>query len=175
MRESEPIEIERISELVESQSIFTSTSVSRLKVIRNGKTYALEIPIKSTGLEEYREKLRDKAPRPPVFIETYKKGSKEALEFNSNTDVKVCKFDFTDVDYIDANDAYVREFPWKLAVFAIDCPLKMADGSIAETYEDKKRVLMSNGITGKHLDQIAIDVRNLSEFNQEQEDFLLKS
>lgn len=169
------MEIEKITELVENQSLFLSRGFSQIKITRDGKPVAVSIPIRSTGVDEYHERIKDQAPRPPVIIRFYKAGSKEAEALGVQTDVKVCEFDYTDKDFVDANDAYFREFPWKLVVYALDMTLKKADGAPAETYEEKKRVLQSNGITGSHVDQILKDIRELTKFTEEQTDFLSKS
>lgn len=166
------MEVQRISELVEAQSIFISRGISRIKVTKGDKVVIIEIPIKSTGLEEYRQGLRGDAPKPPTKITFIKKGSKEAEKFGIDADSRIVEYDFTDPEYVEKNEKYMQEFAWKLAVFAIDCPLIMANGKKADTYEEKKSVLASNGLTGYHLDRMAVDIRNLTIFTSEQEDFL---
>ncbi len=175
MTEETKIKVRRLSQIVESDAAFVSKGLARLKITEGGQPVAIEVPIKSTGLDEYRKALADKAPRPPVVFELFRKGSPEAKELGVNADVKVARFDTTDQAYVDANDAYFKEMAWRLAVFAIDCPLIMADGRPAETYEEKRRVLAAQGITGHHLDRIAEAVQDLSRFSAEQEDFLFKS
>jgi hypothetical protein len=169
------MEIERISELVEGAALFDSRGYSTLKVTKDGQSKLIKIPIKSTGVAEFQEKLSSQAPKPPVIAKFYRKGSPEAKALGSNQDVKAIEFDFTDPEYIEANDKHTAEWPWRVCIFAIDLPWKKSDGTVAETYEEKKRILQSNGITGHHIDKLLTDVTNLTKIAEDQEDFLSES
>ena len=69
----------------------------------------------------------------------------------------------------------MQDFQWQLVAFAIDANLKMADGTIAKTPEQKMQVLKSIGLTGNHVNQIVADVNDLTKFSEDREDFLSKS
>ena len=168
-------EIEVISELVENQMIFESKGYSVIKVTRAGVETPLRIPIKSTGITELQEKLSQRAPRPPVTKELVKKDSKEGRALGLPHDKIVMVFDTTDEKYIDATEKYMQDFQWRLVVFAIDTRLTMSDGKVAEEHEEKMRVLKSNGLTGHHIDKIVKDVRELTKWAEDREDFLSES
>ena len=168
-------EIEVISELVEGAMIFESRGYSVIKVTRGGEEKPLKIPIKSTGVAEYQEELSQKAPRPPVVKEFIKKGSPEGRALGLPHDQITLVFDTTDEKYINAQEKHLQDFTWRVAAFAIDASLKMADGNVAESVDDKIKVLKSNRITGHHIDQIVEDVRALTKWSEDREDFLSES
>jgi hypothetical protein len=170
-------EIRVISELIENAGLFESRGYSIVKITTVGpdKTSveaSLKIPIKSTGVAEYQEKLTGNAPRPPVVRETIKKDSKEGKDRGLIADQEVRFFDETDEDYIDALNKHNQEFLWQVVVFALDAKLKMTSGEYAQTYEEKKRVLQSNHITRHHVNRIFKDVQNLTQFTEDRDDFL---
>lgn len=166
---------ELISELVEGQNLFDSRGYSVVKVTKNGEIKLLKLPIKSTGVAEFQESLSGKAPRPPVTFEVVKKNSPEGKALGLTHDRLVHVFDTTDEKYVDALSKHNQEFAWQVVIFALDLEWKKKDGSICQTYEEKRAVLKSNGITGNHVDQIFIDVKRLTELQGEQEDFLAGS
>lgn len=167
--------MERITELIQDGGIFECTGFSTVKVTRKGKASKIQLPIKSTGVAEFQESLKAKAPRPPVRFEVYKRGSKEAEELGVDGNVKLVVFDTTDEDYIDARDAHAQEFSWRVAVFALNIAWRNADGKEVTTYEEKKKILQSNGITGAHIDKIFRDVQALSKIEEDRQDFLSES
>lgn len=165
-------EVQILSELIEDAGIFESRGYSIVKVTKNGVENSRKIPIKSTGVAEYQEQLADLAPRPPVTKELIKKDSPEGRSLGLPHD-KICLvYDNTDEKYIDKLNEHNQDFLWRVVVFALDMDLKVKGGAIAETYEDKKRILQSNGITGHQVDKIFKDVQDLTKFAEDREDFL---
>lgn len=162
----------RVSELIEGEKIFDSSGFSLVKITRKGVEEFLELPIKSTGVGEFQEELTGKAPRPPVKKELIKKDSAEGKALGLAHDRLVQVFDNTDEKYIDALEKHNQDFIWQIVVFALDISWKKKDGSLATTYEEKKEILKSTGITGSHTDQIFGDVQNLTRIQEDQEDFL---
>ncbi|MCK9326039.1 MAG: hypothetical protein M0P69_11165 [Bacteroidales bacterium] len=176
-----------INELVENGDVFDCrgyATVMRTKIVeetvdgvttKRAVTSPMRLPIKSTGVAEYMEKLTAKAPRPPVIKEMIKKNSPEgkAMGLPHNQIVQV--FDTTDEGYIDELEKHNQEFTWKVAVFALDLTWTGADGSVASTFERKKQILQSNKITAAHIEQIFAAVKSLTEFAEEREDFLSES
>lgn len=166
------MEFETITELVEGANLFESRGYSIVKVTRAGEEKRLRLPIKSTGVADYMEKLRGKAPRPPVTFQIVKKDSPEGRELGLTHDRKVQVFDTTDERYIDAIEKHNQEFNWAIVIFALDLPWKKADGTEVQELEDKKRILKSNGITWTHINQIFADVQTLTRMEEERADFL---
>jgi len=164
--------LETISELIENQGVFDSRGYSIVKVTKAGVEEKLKLPIKSTGVAELMEELSGKAPRPPVTKELVKKNSPEGRELGLPHDKMVLVFDTTDEKYIDALEKHNQEFNWRVSIFALDINWKLEDGAEAETYEEQKRILQSNGITWHHIEKIAKDVRELTQFVEDREDFL---
>jgi len=176
--------VETLSELIEGGDAFDCRGYSTVKITRivedteNGVTtkraitVPVRLPIKSTGVADFMEKLSAKAPRPPVRREMIKKNSPEgkALGIPHNQIVQV--FDTTDEEYIDELEKHNTDFAWRVAVFALDLQWKTRGGENAETFEEKKRVLQSNKITAAHIEQVFHDVKSLTEFAEEREDFL---
>ncbi len=164
-----------ISELVEGENLFDSRGYSIVKVTKAGVAQELKLPIKSTGVAEFQEQLSGKAPRPPVKRELIKKNSPEGQMLGLTHDALRTVFDTTDEKYIDLLDRHNREFTWEVVVFALDVSWKKKDGSEVSTYEEKKKILQQNGITGNHTNQIFRDVQALTQLRRNQEDFLPES
>ena len=162
----------RISELIEGDKLFDSSGYALVKVTKAGKEELLELPIKSTGVDELQEKLSSKAPRPPVRRELIKKGSKEGRELGLSHDKFEQVFDNTDEDYIDKLEKHNQDFTWQTVIFALDMKLKKKDGSEATTFQEKKEILKSNGLTIDHANQIFEDVQRLTKLQEDREDFL---
>jgi len=167
---------ETVFSLIEGGGFFESKGFSKIKItsVENNEVIEkiISLPIKSTGVAEYQENLRGKAPKPPVTRQLVKKDSPEGKELGLPHNSMTIVFDTTDEAYIDALEKHNQEFIWQVAIFALDIEWKKRDGSIAETYEDKKKVLQSNNITGHHIDKIYKDVRWLTDFKEGEDDFL---
>ena len=144
----------RISEFVEGERIFDSTGFSLVKLTLNGIEEPVELAIKSTGVAEFQEELTGKAPRPPVKKEVIKKDSIEGKLLGLDEDRLMQVFDNTDEDYIDALEKHNQDFVWRIVVFALVGSWKKKDGTEATTFEEKKAILKSTGITSSHTDQI---------------------
>ena len=162
----------RISELVQGEKTFDSYGFSLIKITRDGVEELLELPIKSTGVAEFQEELTGKAPRPPVKKEVIKKDSLEGKLLGLDEDKLMQVFDNTDEEYIDALEKHNQGFIWQIVVFALAISWKKKDGTEATTFEEKKAILKSTGITGSHTDQLFKDVMALSRMTEVAEDFL---
>lgn len=167
-----PSEALLVSELIEGENLFDSRGYSIVKTTKAGVEAPRKLPIKSTGVAEFMERLGDKAPRPPVTFEFIKKNSPEGREMGLTHDRKVAVFDATDEKYVDALNHHNQEFSWQVAVFALDLKWVRKDGTEASTYEEKKQILRSNGITGHQINQIFDDVKALTAFEEGERDFL---
>jgi hypothetical protein len=162
----------RISELIEGQNLFESSGFSLIKITKNGKEELIELPIKSTGVAEYQEKLRGNAPKPPVRKELIKKNSKEGKELGLSNNRMMQVFDTTDEAYINALEKHEQNFIWQVIIFALDIIWKKKDGSIVNTFDEKRAILKSTGITSAHSEQIFKDVQGLTQIAEDEEDFL---
>jgi hypothetical protein len=59
-----------------------------------------------------------------------------------------------------------------VAVFALATAWKRKDGSLVESYDEKVAILKANGITGHQIGQVFQDVQDLTQLNEEKQDFL---
>jgi len=162
----------RISELVEDEKLFDSTGFSLVKITKEGKEEFLELPIRSTGVDELQAELSGNAPKPPIKKVYIKKGSQEAKEMGLQHSKWEQVFDNTDEDYVTALEQHSNDFLWRTVIFALDLILKKKDGAEAKTFKEKKAVLKSNGITVAHANQIFSDVTKLTALQEDREDFL---
>ena len=167
--------LKTISELVENAGVFDSRGYSTIKVTKAGEQSLIRLPIKSAGVAEFQLELSNKAPRPPITKQFVKRGSKEGQALGLPHDTIVQVFDTTDEQYTDALEKHNEDFAWRVAVFALDLSWKKADGTEATTFEDKKKILQSNGITGHQRDKIYRDVGDLTKYAEDREDFLSES
>lgn len=161
-----------ISEFIEGKRTFESTGFSLVKLTTNGVEEPVRLAIKSTGVAEFQEELTGKAPRPPVKKEVIRKDSLEGKLLGLEEDRLMQVFDNTDEDYIDALEKHNQGFIWQIVVFALNISWKKKDGSEATTFEEKKLILKSTGITSSHTDQIFKDVLALSRMTEVMTDFL---
>ena len=169
-------QIKVISELIEGENLFDSRGYSIVKVTKIEKgvpvVREIKLPIKSTGVGEFQEKLKDKTPTPPITKEFIRKNSPEGKALGLPHDRIVQTYDITDSKYVDELDLFTRELNWKVAIFALDMTLRKKDKTVATEYEDQKKVLRSSGITLFHITKILKDVNDLTLWAEDREDFL---
>ena len=145
-------EAQTITSLVEGVGIFESTGVSTIKMSRGGVVHPKKIPIKSVDLETVKRES-GRPPKPP----TVEKDGK--LVFDETAD-----------EYIEALNDYNADFGWRMVIAGVNIEWEMADRRKAKSFEDKKRILMSSGITGPQFDQLYKDIMALTTFLDEQAD-----
>ncbi len=167
--------VETISELIAGEALFDSRGFTIIKITKNGIEKKTKLPIKSTGVAEFQEKLSGKAPKPPRTFERIKKDSKEGKAMGLKHDQMMTVFDDTDDDYIDALEKHTQDFLWQIAVFALDIKWTKSDSTEAKTFEEKREILKSNNITGHHIDKIYNDVILLTQFEEDRQDFLSRN
>lgn len=169
-------DISVISQLVENDAVFKCKGYSDVKVSRRKdegvETEIIRIPIHTAGVLEHQEHISKEAPKPPVIQKTVKAGTDEAAELGIDEDALKMVFDTTDEAYVTAYNEHFKDYVYRTAVFAMDIEWEKADGSPAESFEEKKKILFSCGISGPQLDQIYGDIINLSRFQAGRIDFL---
>lgn len=165
-------DIETISDLTADSALFECTGYSVLKITRNGKARLIRVKIKSTGVAEFQEQLSGRAPRPPMKRELIRASSAEGKALGLAADTLCMVFDLTDEAYVQALEAHNRDFIWQVVIFALDLAFKKTGGGEACTYEEKKAVLQSSGITQNHINRIYRDVEALTAYHEERSDFL---
>jgi hypothetical protein len=166
------MQIETVSALMEGGNLFESSGYAYVKVTKAGAAKALKLPVKSTGVDEFMDKLAELAPQPPVITKTVPRDSAEGQALGLATDGPVQMFDLTDAAYMEKLKAHNQDFIWRVVIFALDMEFKTKDGQVVDDFETKKAILKSNGITWAHANQVYADVEKLTRFAEEREDFL---
>ena len=164
--------VEVVSELISDGQLFDSKGYTVIKVTKGGKEKSIKLPIKSTGVAEFQEELSGKAPRPPKTFERIKKNSDQGRTMGLKHDQMMVVYDNTDDEYVESLEKHNQYFLWQVAIFALDVSWKKKDGSIADTYEEKREILQTNGITSHHINKIYKDVSLLTQFEEDRQDFL---
>jgi len=164
--------LQSVSELVAGGSLFESRGYSVVKVTKAGKERLLNLPIKSTGVAEYEQKLRGNEPKPPQTFERIKKTSPEGRAMGLPHDMMMIVANSQDPAFVNELAEFNRELGWKIAVFALDLAFKDKNGNSVEDLDQKKKILQDNGITDHQSFQIFNDVQDLTRIAEEQADFL---
>jgi len=168
----EHVKPEVVSELVAGQKLFESWGHSTVKVTRDGKAAELNLPIRSKGVSEYEEILKDKAPEPPKTYKMIKKDSEAGMAAGLKHDQMMITYDAADEKYIEALGEHNIEYFWRVVIFAIDMPFRDKNGDLVTDYEGKKKILQSNGVAGHHINKMFQDIKNLTNLTEEEADFL---
>lgn len=155
---------------------FQATGYSCLKVTHKAqgdkKTVAYKIPIKSQGITELLEQLRDREPRPPstkVLI-TPRDDVGQQLRISRNQ--WVIMPDFTDPKYIEEVKKSETEAVYMIVAVGLDLDLQNERGDVVHDPQEKVNILKDMGFSMQHFQQLAEDVKQLTEWAEgEQEGF----
>jgi hypothetical protein len=175
--------VQTISQLVENDAVFQCQGYSEIKVAYRGQdgdgkpctmSKTIRIPIKTAGVLAYEQEIAASAPQPPITRRIVRAGSDEAKEFGYSKDTELITYDLTDENYVDAMAEHNKDFVYRVAICAMDIEWKMKAGE-ADSFEKKKQILQSSGISGPQLDKIYSDVLGLARHREDREDFLSAS
>ncbi len=165
-----------IAEIIEGNDPFIARGYSIVKTTRRvsdddgnptgeDEVVGIRIPIKSSGVEEYREEIAKKAPKPPVV-------TVDGAEVGQKAGERYRVFDLTDDAYVEAFEAHANDLTFKVVAFAIDAPIKNADGNEAKEIAEKEAILKRLNLTAHQIEQIAADIQALTMIESERADFL---
>ena len=168
MNESSPI----LTEFVVGKTSFLSRGYSEIKITEDGKEKPIRLPIRSVGIVELQEALKQNEPRPPEKAIVVKKDSPQGRALDLDKDTPVIAVDLADAAYRTAIEEYRKDFMWRTVVMALDVRFRDGDGKDITDPERIKEVLKASGITGHHLDQIILDVNALTARREARADFL---
>lgn len=136
----------------------------------------IEIPITSKGILELRDELLMHKPIAP----------KKALVIRANTDIGrelELKEDTVKLVTDEADAAYLRnvaafdiELIWQIVICGVDLEFEDSKGKPLTEYEDKRSVLLANGLTIEHLNTLFNAILRLGKQAEEDiEDYIQRS
>ena len=169
--------IERVSALTELRvgaDTFKSTGYSYVKVTRDGVPSALKLPIKSSGVSEVIERVRESEPRPPSkkFLAAHDSPEGRVLKLRSGERRWVEAFDFADKDYQKAQERYQERLAMEVLNSGLTIPIKDAAGATVEDVEKKVSALRDLGLSLPQFQQIVDDIQRLTTLDdKDREDF----
>ena len=164
-----------LTEFVVGETSFLSKGYSEILLTRDGEEEPVRLPIRSIGVVELQEALKQNEPRPPEKAIVVKKDSPQGRDLMLEKDTPVIALDMADPEYRKAVEEFRKDFMWRTVVLALDVRFKGSDGNEITDPERIKEVLKASGITGHHLDQIILDVNRLTARREARADFLSAS
>jgi len=114
----------------------------------------LELPITSEGVLELRDELLHHRPIAPKKALIIKADSDVGRELGLSEDQVKLVQDETDEGYVNALNNYSIDFMWNIVIKGLDMEFFDAKGKSVTEFEEKKAVLLMNGITLAHLETI---------------------
>ncbi|MBU2395760.1 MAG: hypothetical protein KKH70_20690 [Gammaproteobacteria bacterium] len=167
------IEVVRVTEFRDGESIFESRGFSRVKVTKDGKARALEIPIKSTGISELVESFVRNAPKPPEKKFLAKPDDEVGKELGLTANKWVFLPDMNDEDYKKRVQDHDQRMGNAILLKGIDVVIKDKDGGIVEDEDKKIEVFKHMGMSTDHFQQVINDIQALTRWSEkETESFL---
>ena len=169
-------EIIDIAEIVEGDELFVGRGYSIVKTTRRvldesgdptgaSETVGIRLPIKSSGAQEYIDALSKIAPKPPTI-------TVDGAEIGKKSGELYRVFDVTDEKYLEALDQHMQDVTFKVVAFALDVPIRDADGGDVKTIDEKEKILKRLNLTSHQVEEIADDIRRLTMITDERADFL---
>jgi len=157
-----------VTELQEGSDMFISQGYSNVKVTQNGQVRNVKLPIKSSGVTELIEEFKEKEPKPPTVDKIVKAGSDEAKALKLSKDTQVRMPDLSDEKYVKALNKYESDLG--IAILQKGLAVKLLDREGNEiTNPDKKiSMLKGMGMSGPQFTQVVQDIRNMTEWTEEE-------
>ncbi|MBW1713250.1 MAG: hypothetical protein JRJ59_08915 [Deltaproteobacteria bacterium] len=162
---------ERVAAIQAGETLFDSWGISRIKVTRQDRAEALEIPIRSTGIWELMDSLASQAPRPPARAEWIAADSDLGRQLGLDRDRSVLVFDTTDPDYLARLAGHHQEVLWRVLLAGLDLPILDEEGQPVADLSRQREILKANGLTEHQAEKIFKDIQALTRLEEEIEDF----
>lgn len=162
----------RISKFLPEEGKLACTGTVTISV--NGAP--MELPITSKGVLELRDELGYHKPIAPkkslVIMADSDTGRKLGLQEDT---VKLVQDD-ADARYIEQLNEYHTELMWQIVLKGLDMEFRDSKGKVLTDYEDKKAVLLVNGVTIDQLTTIFNAIVKLGHHNAEElEEYIQRS
>ena len=164
------VDIEDLSEA----DAFAAWGYVTLKVQRGDELLGVRIKITSVP-QEMIDTLRKRAPRPPTKTVMGDPNNPDHAALGITTRRAVQVPDYNDAEYRAQQEDYDLGFRREVVGRGVAATLKMRDGSLAETPEQRYRALEERGLSGVHFTEIAQQILQLTQWTEEERDrFLTK-
>jgi hypothetical protein len=140
-----------------------------LKVQQGEQIIGIRVKICSVDQEVFKEAI-DKAPKPPIKLVTLDPATDLGKQFGVTTKQRAEIHDYTNEEYQRKQTEHNRLFTRKIVGLGIhaDQKLKLKDGSIAQTPEDRALALEEKGFGVAHFGEIQQAIQNLTTFSEDE-------
>jgi len=166
--EASGVETIEISELREGEDTFISHGFSNVKVTQKGKVKNLKLKIKSSGITELISDFKSKEPKPPVMDVLVQPNSEMGKEMKLSEKKWVKMPNLTDEKYMEAFSKYESELGIAILQKGLDITLLDRVGKEVTNADRKLEVLKSMGMSAPQFSQAVQDIRNLTEWTEEE-------
>lgn len=161
-----PVDLEDIQDNVDA---FKAHGDCILKVQQGNEILGIRVKICSVDQEVFKEAI-DRAPKPPVTNVTLDPATDLGKQFGVTTKQRATIYDYTNEDYQKKLTEHNRLYTRKIVGLGIDAEqkLKLKDGSVANTPEDRARALEEKGFGVGHFAEIQQAIQNLTTFSEDE-------
>jgi len=162
----------RISKFLPEEDKLVCTGTVAISV--NGAP--IELPITSKGVLELRDELVYHKPIAPKKALVIRADSDIGRELGIEEDTVKLIQDEADEHYIEQLNEYHTEMLWQIVIKGLDMEFTDSKGKALTDYEDKKAVLLVNGLTIEQLNIIFKAILRLGKQNEEElEEYIQRS
>ena len=161
-----------LTEFVMGKTSFLSRGFSTIKITRDGEEELIRLPIKSIGVSELQKEILQEEPDPPEKTIVVTKDSEAGKKIGLEEDKPVIALNTADPEYIKAIAEFSQEFSWRIMIQGLDCQFVDEKGAGITDTALIIQALKDSGITRYHLDQIVLDINNLTAKREAKADFL---
>lgn len=157
--------------------LFSSSGWSHVKVTRDGDVEYLKLPIKSSGLTEVLDKLKEREPKPPITpqLVTWDSPVGRMLKWPQGKKDWVRMPDLGDEDYLKEREAFDRENLLETIHLGLAIDFEDAQGKPVTDRDGKIRILEEMGLSSFQFSQLAEDINALTTMSEsDRESFFAK-
>lgn len=156
------------------EDAFSAWGYVTLKVQRGPEVLGVKVKITSVPQETI-DDLRKKAPRPPSKTVMLDPTNPDHAAMGITSRQKGILPDWNDSEYTAAREEYDLAFRREVVGRGVASDLRMKDGALAKTPEERYRALEERGLSGVHFTEIAQQILQLTQWSEdERENFLSK-
>ena len=159
---------------IQEDGAFEAWGFAHLKVQRGDETLGIKVRIGSVPQETI-DAIRKTAPRPPAKPVMLDPTNPDHSAMGITTRAKAILPDYADDDYLKAKEAYDLKLRNEVVGLGVASKLKLKDGSIAETPEQRYQALVERGLSGFHFGEIAQRIFELTQWTEEERENFMKS
>jgi len=162
------IDVEELTSLKEGSDIFQSHGYSYVKITRDGKSKALKVPIKSSGVTELIEEWKKNEPKPPVHDVLVQKDSEIGKQMKLTDKKWVRMPNLSDPQYQEALEKYQANLGMAIVLKGLALQMLDKDGKEVTDPDKKISILRGMGLSGPQFTQVVEDIRAMTEWSEEE-------